>query len=456
MLRPAILLGSACLLLAASCRPDRSGMAAPADPNHAPRAAAAPFLAMPATASGRMPQLLSQAGAFAAVGSLTPADALIGFSVNSPLWSDGAVKERWLALPIGTRIGFAATGAWSFPAGTVFVKHFALPVDERAPGRLRRLETRLLVRDAAGGVYGVTYRWRDDQRDAELLADGQDEDITVHTADGGTRTQRWHYPSRSECLQCHSQAAGLVLGVTARQLNGTRVHAGQITVNQITAWSRAGLLDPAPDDRAIAGLARLSAIGDGHASLEQRVRSYLDANCAHCHRPGAVGFANYDARYDTPLDQQNLIRGEVIIDHGIDRARNLMPKDPWRSMVLVRLEAEDQLRMPPLARNVVDREAAAVVRQWIATLPGKPALPPPVVDPPAGSSAVPLRVTLRDDDPEAIIRYTVDGSLPDSDSPAYHEPLVVDTPLTLRAKAFRPGYSSSIVVNATFIVEKPR
>ena len=176
---------------------------------------------------------------------------------------------------------------------------------------------------------------------------------------------------------------------------------------------------PAFDERIETRSARVGIIGLGYAGL-----------------PLAMAFA--EAGF------------EVV---GIDRARNLMPKDPWRSMVLVRLEAEDQLRMPPLARNVVDREAAAVVRQWIAALHGKPALPPPVIDPPSGRSAAPVRVTLRDDDPEAAIRYTVDGSLPDSGSPAYREPLTIDSPLTLRAKAFRPGYSSSIVVNATFIVE---
>ena len=213
---PLLILAS--LLVVASCRTERDGTAhLDAQDADGGRAAHSPCR-RPRRAS--LPPLLSQTGAFTAVGSLTPVDALVAFSVNAPLWSDGADKLRWMALPPGGRIGFAATGAWRFPAGTVFVKNFALPIDERDPARLRRLETRLLVRDAAGGVYGVTYRWRDDQSDAELLPDGRDEDIAIRTAAGGERLQRWHYPSRSECLQCHNPAAGLVLGVNARQLNG--------------------------------------------------------------------------------------------------------------------------------------------------------------------------------------------------------------------------------------------
>ncbi len=442
----------ACLCIVTSCGTGRD-QAATTTSTDAP-AVAAPFLSMQPTATGALPALLSQTGAFTAVGSLTTSDALVPFSVNAPLWSDGAAKLRWISLPHGQRIGFAPTGAWRFPAGTVFVKHFALPVDERDPSRLRRLETRLLVRDAAGGVYGVTYRWRDDQSDAELLPDGRDEDIAVRTVAGGERIQRWHYPSRSECLQCHNPAAGLVLGVNARQLNGPHGDGAQRTANQLVAWSRAGRFDRSLDDDAIASTPRLSAISDTSASVEQRVRSYLDANCSHCHRPGAVGFANYDARYDTPLAEQNLIRGEVVIDHGIDRARNLMPKDPWRSMVLVRMENQAELRMPPLARNVVDRAATTTLRAWIAELPGKPAVPPVAITPAGGSFAAPVQVTLRDDDGEVTIRYTLDGSLPDGDSPAYTQPLTIADPLNLRAKAFRSGYSSSVVANATFIVER--
>jgi hypothetical protein len=129
--------------------------------------------------------------------SLQPANFLIPYTVNSPLWSDGAVKTRWFTLPTNTVIGFAATGEWTFPAGSVFVKQFDLPVDDTNPQILRRLETRILVRDTNGYVYGASYKWREDDSDAELVTTGISEDIPIVTA-SGTRTQKWFYPGRQD------------------------------------------------------------------------------------------------------------------------------------------------------------------------------------------------------------------------------------------------------------------
>ncbi len=413
---------------------------------HSPgtRSAIAPFLAMPPHATAELPALLSQTGAFADVRTLTPEPGLIPYEVNTPLWSDGATKRRWLALPSGSRIAFAAEGEWGFPAGTVFVKHFAIALDEREPARQRPLETRLLVRSDDGGVYGVTYRWRADESDADLLAGGADEDLVVRMADGGTRQQRWHYPSREECLRCHTAAAGHVLGVSTRQLNRDR---------QLLTWSGMGLFDVVLDERAPVTLPRLVALDDPHASAEQRVRSYLDANCAFCHRPGAVGFANFDARAEVPLADTNLVGGAVVIDHGIDRARNLAPKDPWRSMLLVRMEHEAELRMPPLARARVDHDAVATVRTWIAELPGRQALAPPALSPAPGRFAAPVLVKSSHPDAEAVLRYTRDGSVPDKNSPIFTAPLEIAEPTTLRVRASREGHAASIVTTGTYLIE---
>ena len=110
--------------------------------------------------------------------------------MNSPLWSDGAPKRRWLILPIECHIGFSPHGAWKFPPGTVFVKHFEFAAGDGRPAR--RLETRLLVVDRRGSGYGVTYRWRPMRSDAELLTEGLTEEIDL-----GDRKQTWTYPSRA-------------------------------------------------------------------------------------------------------------------------------------------------------------------------------------------------------------------------------------------------------------------
>mgnify|MGYP005842909493 CR=1 FL=1 len=229
---------------------------------------------------GTIPPLLSQTGVFRDLAALATTPAMVPYTVNSPLWSDGALKQRWVSVPDNQRVGFAPTGEWFFPAGTVFVKHFEIRADDANPGVIRRLETRLLVRTADGAVYGVTYRWRPDGSDAELLPDGRDETIDIRTVGGGTRTLQWRYPSRAECLSCHNPQAGFVLGVKTRQLNGPFGYPTGVTDNQLRTWNRIGMFNPTLDEAAIPGYARMVDVSDATASMETRVRSYLDANCA--------------------------------------------------------------------------------------------------------------------------------------------------------------------------------
>jgi uncharacterized repeat protein (TIGR03806 family) len=300
---------------------------------------------------------------------------LIPYNVNSPLWSDGAVKLRWMALPTNAVIGFAPNGEWTFPAGTVFVKNFELPVDDTNPKILRRLETRLLVRDTSGAVYGASYKWRPDHSDADLVTAGTNEDIVIKTA-GGTRIQRWFYPGRQDCLTCHTPASGGVLGVKTRQLNGDFTYPNHVTDNQLRAWNHIGLFDAKLDEREIPHFARLVAVTDTKASLQWRVRSYLDANCSQCHRPGGAE-AFFDARVDTPLAKQNIVNGPVENPLGITGAKIIAPGDAGKSILLHRVNLAGNLQMPPLAKNVVDRNAVAVIARWIDSLPlVLPSLPP--------------------------------------------------------------------------------
>ena len=265
---------------------------------------------MPESPDGAIPRLLSQTGAFQNTAALVPDDALIPYDVIVPFWSDGAVKLRWVSLPI-----FAPAGEWVFPRGTVFVKTFELATNEMNPNSLRRLETRLLVCATNGGVYGVVYKWRADNRDADLLETNLTEAIPIKTATG-VRTQMWYYPSRADCLTCHTANAGYVLGVKTRQLNRDFNYPSGVTDNELRAWNHIGLFDTNLSDTAMTKFPKLARLDDTTRSLEDRARSYLDANCAQCHRPkGTVAY--FDARYDTPLADQNLIDGPVLIDERI-------------------------------------------------------------------------------------------------------------------------------------------
>jgi uncharacterized repeat protein (TIGR03806 family) len=413
------------------------------------RMASKAYLGMPERPDGTMPALLSQTGAFQDLVRLAPSDSLIPYDLVVPFWSDGAEKLRWVSVPVGEKIKFAPAGEWRFPKGTVFVKHFELATDETNPGSKRRLETRLLVCDDSGGVYGVTYKWRADNKDADLLATNLSEDIAIKTATG-VRTQTWYYPSRQDCLTCHTANAGYVLGVKTRQLNRAFPCPSGGTVNELLSWSRLGLFDTNLAGIDPATLPRLAARDDMRRSLEDRARSFLDANCAHCHRPqGTVAY--FDARYDTPLAQQNLVGGRVLIDERVDGARVIAPNDVWRSILYMRANTSEAFKMPPLARNTIDGPDMELLRQWIESLPGPPVLPPPEISPRGGDFKTPVTVILRSE-PGATIRYTVDGTVPTQSDLLYEKPIQLANPTILRAKAFKPGFTKSITAKEIFLI----
>jgi uncharacterized repeat protein (TIGR03806 family) len=412
------------------------------------RPPAKPYLQMPDRADGELPKLLSQTGAFQSVRDFSPADSLIPYDLIVPFWSDGAEKSRFISLP-DEKIKFAPTGEWVFPRGTVFVKTFSLATNELNPDSLRKLETRLLVCDSAGGVYGVTYKWRADNSDADLLESNLTEAVTIQTATG-IRTQQWYYPSRADCLTCHTANAGLVLGVKTRQLNRDFTYPSGVTDNELRAWNHLGLFDTNLDEADIKTFPKLARADDLSRSLEDRARSYLDANCVQCHRPGGT-VAYFDARYDTPLAQQSLIEGRVLIDERIDHSRVIAPNDIWRSILYMRTDTTEAFKMPPLARNTIDGQGMKLLRQWIESMPGPPVLPPTDISPRGGNFSQPVEVTLTSE-PGAKIFYTLDGTVPTTSDLPYEKPVKISGPTVLRAVAFKPGFTKSITTQEIFLV----
>ncbi|MDB6078674.1 MAG: hypothetical protein JWO82_2421 [Akkermansiaceae bacterium] len=526
------------------------------------RGGPAPSVALPAT--------LSATGFFSDMANLTPSARLLPYEVNAPFWSDGAVKTRYVAIPSGKTVGFTPQGEWDFPAGSVFVKHFDLPVSEVNPALKRRVETRFIAKKEDGTVYGATYRWRDDQSDADLLGGPLTESIPVETAglgsftgmdlgnatapgttvreghaltlttgtpgvvtasadichfgqqtrsgdfdvavrvtqltqpagtvtqaglmvresleagsrdvvalvpssnptqasaaayalasrreadgfaatvtpvaavrvaypntwlrlqrqgnvfiasasqDGASwseyarttlelpqqvyfgpfvrgytgttvakfevesRRQRWTYPGRENCVTCHNPQSGGVLGVSTRQLNRTTSYHGGPVENQIRAWAHAGMFHDAPADTAIPGLEKLAAVTDTAAGLELRARSYLDANCASCHRPGGVQ-ALWDARFQTPFAQQGIKYGEVANHLGLPDSRVVVPGDLPDSLLHARVNRVGVNQMPPFGRNTIDTAGVALLADWIGGLSKESVVAPALTGAAGGS-----------------------------------------------------------------------
>jgi uncharacterized repeat protein (TIGR03806 family) len=321
-----------------------------------------------------LPATLAQTGLFADVAALTPAPGVVRYEVNLPHWADGARAAHWIALPSDGESGldpereqitFGADGEWRLPQGSVLAQQLDLPLDARRPEHVRRVETRVLVHSRRGEFYALSYRWRADGREADLVArDAQDvEEIETRDAQGRAETVAWRYPSRAQCRQCHNGAAGGALGLSARQLE-REIDYGAGRESQMAAWAQAGMLARAP--ATVAG-ERLAPLGDARESLEHRVRSYLDVNCAPCHRPDGAR-ALFDARRRTPLAQSGILGGEVLNPLGMQGARVVTPGDPATSLLLFRLHSVGAIAMPPVGKARVDLAAAEAVTRWIEEL----------------------------------------------------------------------------------------
>ena len=325
------------------------------------------------------PPLLSQTGAFKDLLTLEPEDGVIPYDMIEPFWSDGAEKYRWIAIPndgnpntADEQIQFSENDNWTFPKGTVAIKHFELGG--------KRLETRFEVKGDDNTFYYLTYKWNSNGTDATLLNDGLDEAITVN----GTQ-QTWRYPSITECFACHQSASGSVLGLKTRYLNHEMTYPRtNINANQLITLSQIGLIDQTITTSETNRYLTLAAKDDQTVPLEYRARSYLDVNCSYCHQPATGNRANFDARITTALPAQNFINGAVMDALGIADARLIVPQVVDKSIVHYRIEAVGNHAMPPLAKNIMDPDGVKLIEDWINSIP---AADPPLDLIPTGNAS---------------------------------------------------------------------
>ncbi len=307
-----------------------------------------------ATPQPGWPQHLSDTGCFSDLSSRTLVRGVLRYQVNAPLWSDGAAKERGLVLPPGTTIGFTESGTWDLPLGTILIKTFLLGE--------RPVETRFLVSDRGdtGTIWrGATYRWNDQGTDGYLLLNQLSADIAG---------QSWYFPSRADCVSCHTRASGQVLGLSTVQLNREADLFGSgKTHPQIDAMAQLGYFTSAPS-RAQAELPSLPAPDDESAPLPRRARAYLHANCAHCHMPGGLADATIDLREGTPLSETRACGVAAQQgDLGVRGAQIISPGQPDKSTLYLRMATLDPtVRMPNLATRIADTKNVELVKAWIS------------------------------------------------------------------------------------------
>ena len=335
------------------------------------------------------PRRLSDTGLFASVRQHNVSDGVIPYDIIAPQWIDGAFKQRFLAIPGASKIEFdgitypqPAPGAphgWKFPDGTVAMETISMEMQPGNPASRRRLETRLLHYEKLLGSEtvgdqlwrGYTYVWNDEQTDAVLLEEPFGKDVALSIQDaaapGGRRIQTWHFPGRAECMVCHNMAAKYVLGVNTLQMNRNFDHAGS-RENQLRVFEKLGLfaakLSKQPDDMPF-----LEDYRDATREVAPRARSYLHANCSHCHRKWGGG--NGEFRLLASLTHDEMGIADQRPRHGgyyIPEARMLAPGHPWRSVLFYRMAKLGPGRMPRLGSTLVDQHGLNLIQQWITTL----------------------------------------------------------------------------------------
>ncbi len=315
--------------------------------------------------AGNFPNKLSETGCFASLSPLTPATGVLGYGVESELWSDGAVKTRFVTVPEGQKVGLSSSGIFSFPDGSMLIKNFYIPV--RSGGQVRNdiVETRFLVK-GPNGFAGYTYLWNAARTDADYIGGSQFVPVTMATGQTDTRFN-YYIPSSGDCNRCHPAAGGGSAGFTPKHLNFL-VDSDLGQENQLMVLSRLGVIDSASLPGDLSSIGSLVDPYDTNVATEDRARSWMHTNCATCHNPvSGTATGSMDFRVSTPLPQMKIC--DVAPQHGdlgVRTAKLLVPGDAAKSLLWLRVHSVDALsRMPPVATSRRDERASDLLETWI-------------------------------------------------------------------------------------------
>ena len=296
------------------------------------------------------PRRLSSTGLFADTQEMVPEAGVVPYQISAHSWQGGGSSDFLLAVPGQETIQIARLQrGWKYPAGTVFAKTISL-------GRVR-VETQVLLFD---GINWQPYSnlWNDDQTDANLVeAAGVEKQVGYELDDGQSATALWKVQNRAQCRSCHGRQNGGAVGFSLENLSDTQVgdflKTGVLNRAAPPQWKVASMVSP----------------HDLSLSLNSRARSYLAANCAHCHRRGGGGTVPADLSYSTDRGQMNVVDAEPSQgSFGIGNAKVVASGRPLKSTLFYRMATSGSGHMPKLGHWDNDRAGLQLVYQWIASL----------------------------------------------------------------------------------------
>lgn len=315
---------------------------------------------------------LSDYGLFDASGQ--PAPGVQPYTLNTPLFSDGAEKYRFVWMPAGAKADYRASTALAFPVGTVLIKRFAFPADARAPGQaMTPIETRLLIHRPAGWV---ALSYVEEGGEAVLKRAGKRVAVSQIGADGKTQTIDYAVPNQNQCKTCHQSGEAITpIGPTGGNLNDGR---------QLQMWQAGGRLAGLP----AGGGVRLARWDNAAEPIDARARAYLSVNCGHCHN--RAGFASNSGLWLDPDEADpahlGINKRPVAAGRGSGGfSFSIAPGQPDQSILLHRmLSSEPGIMMPQFGRSLIHAQGVALIRDWIAAMPAPAGAAPAAATAPSG------------------------------------------------------------------------
>lgn len=297
---------------------------------------------------------------------LQPAEGLLPYDISTPLFTDYALKDRFIVLPKGMAMRYKDGGLPDFPDSTIIIKNFAYT---NVKHEKIMIETRILVKDPASKSWKVmNYLWNREQTDAIKHITGAKIPVTLLDNEGNKLFTNYQVPNTNDCKRCHIKDGELIpIGPKIRNLNIRLAGQGP---DQLKAWAAKGVLKGLPDT----GLAQLPNWADAKRfSLGQRARAYLDVNCAHCHTRGGDAyntglFLEYEQKNPNHLGIRKVPVSAGGGAGGLDY--DIIPGNAAHSILAYRMNStEPGTAMPELARTLPHKEGIQLIRDWINSMP---------------------------------------------------------------------------------------
>lgn len=301
---------------------------------------------------------------------LEPSPKVIPYEPASSLFTDYALKKRFVWMPPGTKATYDEDGkVLNFPVGTVLIKNFYYNTVQ--PGNTTKIiETRLMIRKSSGWIF-AEYLWNDEQTEANLITgtdftSGSSKNITFKKDNNQIITTDYRIPSESECYACHKlDNQPIPIGVKPQNLNTKYNYPGGLK-NQLQKLVDEGYLASYPSN-----IVSTVNYRDESQPLDLRLRSYLDINCAHCHQQNArCDYRAIRLSFNQTANLTNIgvcVTADEPIDQSLEKI--ITPGNYNKSVMNFRLNSVDEsTRMPLLGRTVVHDEGVALLQQWISSL----------------------------------------------------------------------------------------